>query len=173
MHAAHEPDTLLSEGLTIARSKFMLVAMVLALAAYMPTCFCWTDTVAAWMIGSRMAAVHGCCVQHDTGARSHAHTHSHAAQDVHDGQDHQQSRPVSAGCLTDCGCGVQHRIASQATLTVLDFAPALAGYVVCEVAVASGLQGVGARAGMWGESGAGTAGAGARTLLRLHCALTI
>ncbi len=153
----------------------MLVAVMLALAAYVPTCFCWTDTVVAWMIGSRMAAVHGCCERHDAGARSHSHSHahSHVAQDRHDGQDYQQSRPVPAGCLTDCGCDVQHRIASQATLTVLDFEPAFAGYVACEVAVDSGVAGAGPRAGMWAESGAGTAGAGTRTLLRLHCALIV
>lgn len=140
----------------------MLVAVMLALAAYVPTCFCWTETVAGWMMGSQTTvAGHSCCGEHLVGV-----------EPVHqDGNDEHQS--PSPGCLMDCVCGVQHRIVSQPTLTPLDFEPVVVGWVMPEIVVDAGLAGAGPRGGMWVASGEGTAGAGARTLLRLHCALTI
>lgn len=134
---------------------------MLALAAYVPTCFCWTETVTAWMMGSRTAvAGHVCCGEHDGVELGHQ-----------SGDDEPQA--PSPGCLMDCVCGVQHRIVSQPTLTALDFEPAMVGWVTADVVIEAGLAGVGPGEGLRAESGNGTAGTGARTLLRLHCALTI
>lgn len=142
----------------------MLVTVMLALAAYVPTCFCWTETVATWMMGSGAAATgHVCCGEHE-GVEL-------APQSGQGGHDERQYPPLA--CLMDCVCGVQHRIVSQPTLSSLDFEPVLVGWVTPEIAVELGLKGAGPRIGMWVESGVGTGGAGARTLLRQHCALTI
>src|SRR6185369_16739462 len=84
----------------IVRSKLMLLAVTLALAAYVPACCCWMETVSAWMVGGGDGAVsHRCCGH--SGARDHGH-HGDGESDSHDSGAPCQG-PATPGHATECG----------------------------------------------------------------------
>ena len=149
-----------------ARSNLALVTLALTLMAYVPVCCCWTETVATWMAGGVAGACgHVCCGHHGGHGSGHGSGHG----DLPAKPDEQRRAP---GHVDDCVCGVQHRIAPAATLTVLDFEPQVTGRGEAECSKSAG-----ERAGRgciesddwvaaWGVGGLGS-------LLRLHCALVV
>ncbi len=76
------------------------------------------------------------------------------------------------GHFGECGCGVQYRIGAQPVLTVLDFAPVVSAWqrFQVECGPGGGVQWSGAVAA---SDERGACIGGERSLLRLHCALTV
>ena len=46
--------------MAVGRSKFMLVLLAVAVAAYLPACCCWTQTMAGWFVSIDENPAH-CC----------------------------------------------------------------------------------------------------------------
>lgn len=160
-----ESATVFSNGMTYPRSKLTSIALVIALMSYLPVCCCWTETVAAWMAGDVAQACGHVCCGHHAGAEAAHPQDSSPEQGVPDGERHVPSR------MADCMCGVQHRIVPSAAPTVLDFEPALVGFVEADHRAAIADQSVPTLCANVDWNWA--ADRGVRSLLRLHCALIV
>ena len=142
------------------RTKLTVLALACTLLAYVPVCCCWTESVTAWMAGGLSHACGtACCGHHGSAAPAGSH------------DDHNDRPQRAPGHLTDCFCGVQHRIVNTPAPSPLDFEPALVGFIESAAPMLGAAPA--ARANCAPSEWSWAADAGARSLLRLHCALLV